>query len=338
MAIVTGPWARALDNNADVMAGAKLRVKVAGSSTLASNIYSDAGMTTPHSNPITAVTGGWFPLIFAPSGQQYDIDLETSGGVVIRSFLNQEALGSDSGAWERDFTLSRARIAGLAGVTSFEGGPPTGDNIGGNVRLGGWNDTQADDLELDGAIVRTTSDVFTVNGKKLIGVVQVGATPFTTSSAVDIALSNTPSGIRAWRILVWDYLQSTNASLYGRLSYDSGATYKSGASDYYGGYVQNGSGTATAAAAQMDFCSNINGSAARPGVLDILVVTPNSGTAATRVICRANGILNTGNLAQAESVSLGEGAFGRATNLRLLPSAGTITGVYQVIGLRGTGD
>lgn len=70
---------RAIDENGQPMAGAKLYSYVAGTSTPQA-LYSDSLLTTPLANPVVADSGGLFPELFVlPTG--YKLDLQTSAGV-----------------------------------------------------------------------------------------------------------------------------------------------------------------------------------------------------------------------------------------------------------------
>lgn len=346
MAIVVGPFYRALDDNNVLVPSAQLRVRTAGSAVLAVNIYSDSAMTIQHANPVQADAAGWFPLIYSPSGQKFDVAILTSiaaGGAVVHSFLNQESVGSDTGALTRDFTTSRARIAAsTGGVTSFEAGDPTGDDVGGKVRVGGYSDSQADTISLDGAATNTTGTL-TVRSKKLLGLVETPAVTFTAASTVDIPLTNTPTGVLAWEVDLWDFLTSATANLYARFSYDGGGTFKAGATDYYGHFIQLSAASSAATAdlteAQMELCSNLVGSAARPGFGKIRIITPNgAGAVSTRLSSQLFGQTQTPVLASVMASGFGIGSYGRATHLRLLASSGTITGKYRVTPLYGFGE
>lgn len=301
------------------------------------------------SNPTTGAdlsdSAGRFPQVFAAESLTFDILLKSSaGGATIASYLNVVTLGSTSGSLVRDFTTSRFQARGSGGTTYIEAGDPVGDDIGGTMRLGGWNGTQADLATLDTTLLNVTGRI-KENSKKLIGTVYTEATTFTAVASVDITLPNDPTGVRAWDVEVFDYSQSGNANLQARFSYDSGSTYKAGAADYGWMYdlatspaaVASISG-ASATDTNIYLAGNLNSAANRLGMVKLRIVTVNSGNDATLMDTRAVGIINTGAYSTFTGFGFGGTTYGRATNLRLLVSANTMTGKYLVRPLRGYGE
>lgn len=328
-----------------VINGGKARIKNAGTSTL-STVYSDVGLTTPLTNPVVADSDGWCPQVFAAEGLAVDVDYETAAGVVVKQDEDLVFLGTAGTSFSRDFgSGGRAQIRGASGIVYYEAGPPVGDNTGGTLVLSGWAGTTADEIEANGP-TNIASDTFTVNDKKLPGVVQTAATTFTAATNVDIALTNSPSGVRAWEVLVWDLALSAAERISARLSYDSGVSYKSGAADY--GYAvtnlikaAGSSHTINGGTTDMSLTIDEQLAAASAGIIRLYIVTPNSGNGFTNVSSRIEGRNQTTSAPGLWlSSAQGLGNYGRATHVRLFSTGGgaTLTGKYRVTALRGTGD
>lgn len=346
MALLYDARFRAIDSSGNPLVGATLTIYTANTTTPAS-IYTDAALSTPMSNPTVAPyasdAGGWFPQIFAAEGTQVDIILKNSGGSTVKTYEDVTFVGADSGDFERTVTGSgRFKITGSAGTVMLQAGDPDPDDTGGTLVIEGWAGTQLVTLTLDAATTNTTG-TFTENSKKLIGVVNTEATTFSAASTVDIALSNAPTGCRAWEITVWDLILSADAALQARLSYDNGATYKSGASDYADSDIRNEgtsvAASASAAAAQMNFLSSVDARTTEGGYLRIVVQTPPSGTMSTMIEGTAVVWHSVNNAPSRHAFAgYGLGSYGKATHLRLLASSGTLTGKYRVVPLRGFGE
>lgn len=302
-------------------------------------------MTNPTSGADVADSGGWFPQVFAASGGLYDIIEKDAAGVTLASYLSVPSLGTTSGNLSLDFTNCRYQVRGSAGTVEIEVGDPVGDDVGGTGRIGGWNNTQADSLTLDAALVNVTGRM-KEQGFKIPGVVRTAATAFTTAATVDIPLTNDPTGCRAWEIVIFDLIMSTTGTLQLRLSYDGGSTFKAGGTDYSQGLIFNAASVGSAFASDTGVLGLLStGSsqtpANKPGLVKATVITPNSGSSATVVQSEASLYDITGGAPLPQRFSAtnyGLGAYGRATHLRFLPSAGTVTGSYMVKALRGYGE
>lgn len=72
----------AVDGNGNPMAGAQLFFYVTGSST-PKDTFSDAGLTTPNSNPVVADSNGLFGPIYLAQDTDYKLILKTSAGVTV---------------------------------------------------------------------------------------------------------------------------------------------------------------------------------------------------------------------------------------------------------------
>lgn len=327
------------------VSGGKMRIYNAGTTTL-SSVYSDAALTVPLTNPVVAASDGWTPQIFAAEGLAVDFDFLTAGDVVIagQSGVSAVFAGASGNVLTRDFTNSRMQVRGSGGIVYYEAGDPTGDNIGGKLTLSGWNGTTADEIEFNGP-TNVANPAFTVEDKKIPGVIYTPNTTFSAVTVVDIPLTNAPSGVRAWDILIWDLVFSADASPILRFSYDNGATYKSGAADYTWGAINligpaanNSTGATSITLATNDQVDA--GGATVPGMLELLIVGPNSGTASTS----ARSILSAQTATTPRpniwmTHGRGVGGYGRPTHVRLtVDGVITMTGAYKVIPQRGTGE
>lgn len=335
------PWSgRQILTSAGVAAASgKLRIYTANTTTLAS-VYSDAGMSVALTNPVTADSLGFLPNIYLSDSSNYDIAEMTSGSVLIRTFDDVPALGSDSATLLKDFTNSRFQVRGSGGTIYVEAGDASPDNSGGVGRMGGWAGTQADSWTLDAATANATGWL-KERSKKLPGIVQTEATSFSAASTVDIPLTENVDGVRAWEVVVFDLIQSAAANLQVRFSYDGASNYKSGASDYNDRkYGATGGASGGAAGSEIDLTVSSTTPTNTPGMLKIRIITPDSGSNMTLLWSEAAIYDNAGTpIPDIQLASgFGLGGYGRATHMRLLPSSGTITGKYRVTPLYGFGE
>ena len=339
MALLYDARFRATDANDEPLNGATLTVYNANTTTLTS-VFSNTGLTTPLVNPVVADSAGRFPQIFVAEGTAVDLLLKTSAGVLVTSYDDVIVLGADDGDLTRTLADStRFKVRGSGGVVYIETGDASPDNTGGTAVLGGWAGTQGDSLDINYAAV-DIGGIVTEAGKSLQGVVQTAATTFTAAATVDIALPNTPTGTRAWMVEVFDLSISTDANVLGRLSYDNGATYKAGATDYAHGWVRNENatpnGSASTGSTSMLLISGMDSRADDGGYMRMMVITVPSGNGTTMIEGCACTWWTTGPVPQKiDFMQLGQGNYGKATHLRLLTSAGTLTGKYRVVPLRG---
>ena len=339
---------RLFDANGNPLSGAKVRVYTANTTTLVS-LFSDAALSSAITNPVITdsagypANGGNECAIYVAAGT-YDVAFLDSSNNVLASWDDYSPSG-EAGDFERTVSGNgRIKITGSGGAVQIQAGDPSPDNTGGTLTIEGQAGTQGDALTLDFAAVNagTSGGALKENSKKLIGTVYTEATAFSAASTVEIPLTADPTGALAWEIEVWDFVMSASANLRARLSYDGGGTYKSGASDYFGHWVSLNSGgaspTADLTAAQMQLLDGLAGTTARPGVINIRVLTVPSGSNATRLTSRADGVTGAPALAMVFSNWFCEGGYGKATHLRLFGASGTITGKYLVRPLRGYGE
>lgn len=342
MALIYDSRWRALDANGNPLSGATLTLYNAGTTTLA-NVFRDAAlssaMTNPTSGSDTSNADGWFPQVFASEGANFDIILKTSGGSTLASYLSVAAIGAQSGSLTRDFTNSRYSVSGTSGIVSVEAGDPTGDNVGGKMRVGGWAGTQADDIELDGVLVNVTGRL-KERSKKIPGTVYTEGVVSGVAN-MDITLPVDPAGVKAWQIEIIDLIVTSAATLSARFSTDGGATFYSGASDYYYsvGTIASGSFTSTraevgaspSAASSMSIApTTLNANSVSR--LNLFVVANNIDGTHWGLNTSVNLVQNliTGVLVANQST--------QPTTLRIIASAGTMSAKYRVIPRRGLGD
>jgi hypothetical protein len=264
--------------------------------------------------------------------------------VVIKSEDDVPSLGSDASTFSRDFTNSRFQVEGVAGTVWVEAGDASPDNTGGLMRLSGWNRTQADSIIADAVLFNTTGRIQEI-GKKIPAVVQTDATTFSAAATVEIELVNSPTGVRAWDLDLWDLSGTGVLSLLARFSYDGGANYKSGAADY--NYLKtkldDGGAATTTAPGDVDTKIDVNyymiTAANRLATVRIRIVTPDSG--AGRTTLEASTVAcgtTTAHMGHFFTAGEAVGGYGRATHIRLYQSGQTITGKYRLTPLRGFGE
>lgn len=329
MATVSDPRFRALDSSGNAYVGATLTVYTAGTTTPAS-IYRDASLTVAMTNPTTGAdksgADGYFPQVFAAEGQTFDVVVKNSSGTTLWSLVNVPSLGSETGTFTRDFgSGGRLRAAGSAGVVRVEGGDPTGDDIGGQITIGGYAGTQADVVKLDGLSVDTTG-TFTENGKGLQGVVYTPKTAFTAVSTVVIALPNNPVGVLAWDIDIFGVTLSAGGNLSLTASTNGGSSYLAAGYGYdliksTAGAVSATSGAGTATFPLANSMGSVGTIRGRLHIYSSQMdgLSFGADTGSTQVQYQVVG-------------GVGSTVF---THIKLAISAGTMTGNYRVVPLRG---
>lgn len=86
MAIVALPKIKAVSTSLAALAGAKLYVYDAGTTT-ARTTYQDSSFATPHASPVVADANGDFAAVHIdPTGGAYKLDLQTSAGVSVSGY------------------------------------------------------------------------------------------------------------------------------------------------------------------------------------------------------------------------------------------------------------
>lgn len=337
MAVLFAPRIRATDANGDPINGATLTIYNAGTTTPAS-VYSNPGLTVPLVNPVVADANGWLPQIFASEGAAFDFLPSAGWDFDAESVV---ALGGSDSDLVRDFGGSRFQVYNTAGVVQIEGGDATGDDTGGQIRIGGWNGTQADEIELDGTI--NTTGPFTEDGKKLRDVVYTAGGTSSGAATIIVALPNDPTGCRVHEIDIID-LAGTGAggNITLTVSTDNGATYV--ASGYYSTYsrtirASSSQGGSSGAASAL---IGISGGGLDWGsVIEMKVKHPN-GTANSRAqifgLYYGDDLGNASNEAPLQRFNVGATAVtSRVTHVKITFPA-TVSCTYRVRPQRGFGE
>jgi hypothetical protein len=301
-------------------------------------------MTNPTTGTDKSDANGWFPQVFMAEAVTVDILLKDAAGVTLASYVNVISLGSDTGSLVRDFTNSRFSARGSGGTVYLEAGDPTGDDVGGTGVLGGWNGTQADSWAINAALVNVIGR-FKENSKKLPSITYADLTTAAAAAFVALPLPNDPTGIRMWEYDLFDIvLSAASANITAVLSYDAGASYKTGAADYAYGNLWNNltvpSSSADDADTAMLLGTGVKTPANIPAFMTLNIVTPNSGANATQVWGQITGYDNNSTATPRTQAfgAFGLGGYGRATHIKLVPSSGTIALASRLQTHRGTGD
>lgn len=344
MAELLGRWQTAVDSNLNAYPGAKLLTFDSVAKTTPKTTYSDPELTTPHTNPVIANGSGQFPQIFASSGEVFYLVLNTAANVLVDDFEDVNALGDAGGnQFSRDFGLGgRIEFSGVDGVVDISVGPPAGDDVGGEGRIGGWDGTQGEELEVDFALTKLTGALEVagaIRGPEPIGLLVptvVSRGTVTAAASLEIALPAThPSYILEIRNFVGSVATAQN--IIGHLSFDDAATYKTAAGDYQNASFYNGGSTTStpaANAASMAIISGMGGGLALGGTDAKVQIWLGAGRE-TRALSAIVGFTAGNNLLSVTghigSTTNNKG-YGRATNLRLTPSTGTMSFSWVLIG------
>lgn len=351
MAILTEGRILVTDASNVPISGGKVRIYNTGTTTLTS-VFSDAALATPLTNPVVANSAGFTPVIFAAEGTSVDLTYLTAADATVanRTYTAVPFLGADTGDFTRTVSGNgRFKVTGSAGAVLLQAGDASPDNTGGTLTIEGWAGTQLDTLTLDAATTNTTGRVTEI-GKKIVGTVYTPATTFTGATTVDIPLTADPAGVRAWEVFLFDIAASSAITFGVRLSYDGGATYKAGASDYSGAANYSvytapntvATSLSTLSGTIYNFPVTIAATANRPVLAKLEIITPTSGSDSTVIM---GNIVTYDGVGGANAAPIrvaftayGNGAYGKATHIRLVVSGGTVTGKYRVVPLRGFGE
>ncbi|RAK52143.1 hypothetical protein [Phenylobacterium deserti] len=117
MGLFYNPRFRALDSNGQPLSGATLTFYRAGTTTPA-NIYRDADLAIPASNPTTGTdasdASGWFRQFFADENTLCDVTLKDADGVTIQTFVDVPFVGASPNTRER-LTANRTYYVATTG-------------------------------------------------------------------------------------------------------------------------------------------------------------------------------------------------------------------------------
>lgn len=329
------------------ISGGKVRVRLANVATLA-DLFSDAALTVPLSNPVVCDSAGYpstnggagSPTAVYSADGNFDIAFLSASDSVLVTFEDIPSLGADSATLVKDFTNSRFQVRGSGGTVHIEVGDPDPDASGGTGRLGGWNGSQADEIEIDAAVVSvgTSAGALTENGKPISAVVITEKTDFSAAAEVLVSLPESIPGIRKFVVEFFDLtLGATAGNLQAQLGYEGGAV-KSGASDYLAtGYRD--AGISVAGGSDIDIAVSGETTTNRRGHVTITIVTPDSGAFETLIRSVSHMLIDTAaTVEEQRMVGYGVGGYGRCTSLRFWLNGSTISGSYRVVGERGFGE
>lgn len=347
MALIYDSRFRAIDSNGDPLVGATLTINDANTTTLAS-IYRDNALSTPMTNPTSGAdvsdAGGWFGQIFAAEGSLFDITLKNSAGVTVKTYVDVSPLGDGSSTFSRDFGNSRVQIRGSGGVARVEAGDPTGDDIGGQLALSGWNASQADEVTIDAVDTVLTGDldvggIITEDGNKLPGIV-ASTGSFTGVTSVTIALTKVPSTVRAWEVELFDLVASTNGAMTMQFSFDNNATINTTANYLTRNIRNTNAGVAQdygAAATSCTLFATYFGNGSVDGLVRLRLLTPLT-TGITKYSGEGIDPLVGGGTDQVIMSGYFNSVTTPVTHVKISIAAGNITGKYRVVPLRGYGE
>jgi len=338
-----------------ILAGAKLYLYDSVATTTPKAAYTDSALTIPHAFPIVADSSGVFAQIYASAGATYHAILKTSAGVTIQTFENWQALGAeDNGTFEKDFGANgRLQAYGSGGVVQLEAGNAVGDDVGGSLAIGGWDGTVLDSLTVNALATTVNGSVSVLGDMVSTGLVDgASSTTFwvklvsgaiTAAATTDIALS---SGYNSFRLEITFLRPSTALDLSLRFSYDNGATYKAGATDYVHAEANvndvpalsqsiTSSTTGDTLLALFHYSGALHANGFSRAIIEI-----DARTGQETIVTYDLAVFGDNNAMANVRNSRGLGAtngkaYGKADHVRILTSTGTITARYALYGKPG---
>lgn len=344
MASIYLPVFRAKNANGVIVSGAGLWVYATGTTTPAS-IFTDEGLTTPASNPLTSDSAGYFPQFFIASATRVDLqcraDVDEVTSTLLWQALKIDSLGAeDIATFLRDFgDDGRVQFIGRDSKTNLEFGDPDGDDVGGTARIGGWNGTPLDDLEVEAAQVDITGNL-DVGGDLVV----TGDGPFEkiigngTASAASTHNIALPAGYNAYRLVLTELTASTSLTVEALFAFDDGPTFKTGADDYAWGLFTRGptsadsGGANDASDARIGLITMAAASTGQNNNAELTILSVSGGEAA--VSCEAFHE----NAAYGYVKTMSKGStrgktYGKATFIQLKGSTGNIGFKYNLYGI-----
>lgn len=229
---------QALDANSNPIPGARLYTFDSVATTTPKATYSDNALSTSNGPYVEAGADGVFPQIFGASGTAYFASLRTPAGVEVAQYQFITTLGAeDATILERDFGANgRFQVRGYGGIAQIEVGDPLGDDVGGTGRIGGWDGTQGDALEIDYAETTVTGDL-TVSGSFSVSgttdfpqLLTNGSVPAATSFVVPL-----DAAFDRYDVIIEGLATAALPATIGMVfSFDGGVTYKTASGSYKG--------------------------------------------------------------------------------------------------------
>lgn len=335
---------RALDANNAIVSGAGLFIYEEGSTSSLASIYTDAGLTTPASNPLTSYTNGYFPQFYIAEGLTVDVyarQTTSVGSTLLWQALSVDSVGNEAvDTFYRDFGANgRLQAVGTGGLVRLEFGDPVGDDAGGDAVVSGWGGTDLTSYEHRGPM-HITGDLHVAGDLEVDGAITKAPHILSSGSAsaaasFEIAL---PSGYTQYKLEIRYLGLSTNAYVQAVLAFDAVPTYKTGGGDYVGAYAGIAAGNMTiseqAAGPSMILCNTTSSA-----------VTSTLGSNAQVDIISAAGK----ETSLSGQVNIWDGSskhipgpffsatnaknYGKATYVKLSANTGTITAEYTLYGV-----
>jgi hypothetical protein len=237
---ILGPWNPALDADGEPISGSTIEFFSNGTLT-AKAAYASAADANAATNPITSQTAdaaGRFDPAFGPDDQKYRVRWKDAAGSTIETYDDVEVQGETEGQSYDFDSDGRYRVFGAGGKVQIETGDPTGDNTGGDARMGGWDSTQGTTFVLDFADVDVTGGLDVVGnvteGGYRLARVLVDSGSETTQASVDITL---PATFEEYELILSEVQLDTDRSILAcRAGFGAGPTFQT-SSNYYSTYV-----------------------------------------------------------------------------------------------------
>lgn len=279
---------RALDANGDPAGGAKATFYDTGT-TNPQTVYSDTGLTTPHTDPLVADSEGVFPQTFGVGATALKVTLTDSADaalpegtidpvpVVSLSASAASSVGFTPTADIPDTNVQDAIEQVQANWTGAKSGSDASivsGTAGTDGNLGQWNADgdlvngpdvlDEDDMASDSATAVATQQSIKayVDGQTEAGLVFLQSVDASTSATIDLTAFDATK-YDAYRIVVANLVPDTDATtLLLRTSTDGGSTFDSGASDYEYTFFGTGSVGSTSSSSALLTVSSAVGSAA----------------------------------------------------------------------------
>ena len=301
--------------------------------------YSDNGLTVSNGAYVQANAAGVFPQIFAANGEAFYASLRTAAGVEVQQFQFLTALGSDdASSLLRDFTTNgRFQVRGSGGIVQIEVGDPTGDDIGGDGRIGGWEGTQGGNLEMDFATVEATGSI------EAPTIIRAGVTEWVprllisgSASAVSSLILPLDDTFECWELQLRNIKNTAACIIQGVLSFDAGGTYKNAAGNYiYHGAAQDNAGGSfigATAQAQLNLMAADTGTT---GNSDIVARLFSKAGAESRMLVNFRQD-DPADVTKARAGLLSSATnnknYGKASHLKIITNTSTASFDYRLIG------
>lgn len=232
---ILGPWNPPRDAAGAIDFDATLEFYENGTLT-PKVVYSDYGLTTSAGVTATVGVNGLFPTAWTADRVR----------VIWRNGLGDQVLlvddvGPSDFAGDNDFVRSfgadgRAQIRAESGVIQWESGNASPSDVGGSARIGGWNGTPLDDLEIDASGAVTAKGDWTFeqtvsfpneavfNGYQ-VGMVLLAHGEWGGAGTVQPSFS-LPTAYNMFRLVIFDLGGAITSAFKLQASANDGASYE----------------------------------------------------------------------------------------------------------------